>query len=109
MKTIELSTPTSKGERTITSLSFQNPKVRHFLSIDGHKPDSVAADVALAAALTGESELIIGEIEPADWLKVRSHLATVYAAFFGIDPQKAKEAVEGKQDDPTKATARPKS
>lgn len=112
METIKLSGPVSKGERTITELTFADPKVRHLLSLDGHNPDDYAAVVALASALTGEPELLIGELPPEDWRKVRAKTMSVYYDFLGIDFA-ALAAEAAKEDpakkDPTKATEQPKA
>lgn len=85
METIQLSAPVSMGQRTITSLTFQDPKVRHIMAGDGRNPDGVAFAVAIASALTGEPELLIAELPSPDWVKVKTRVTAIYAEFSGFD------------------------
>lgn len=73
------------GQRTITSLTFQDPKVRHIMAGDSRNPDSVAFAVAIAAALTGEPEILIAELPSPDWVKVKTRVNAIYAEFSGFD------------------------
>ena len=85
METIQLSAPATMGQRTITSLTFQDPKVRHIMAGDGRNPDTIAFAVAIASALTGEPELLIAELPPPDWVMVRTRVNAIYADFSGFD------------------------
>jgi hypothetical protein len=111
METIKLSAPVTVGERTVSELTIADPKVRHILAVDGHDPDSTAAAVALAASLTGESELIIRELQPVDWRNVRTRAMAIYYEFLGLDFTAAvvqAALAAGKkpnEKDPTAATA----
>lgn len=100
--TIFLKYPVTVGERTCSELNFPNrPKVKHLLATDGKNLESVSADQALCAALTGEPELIIANIDAEDWAVVRVELAKVYGRFFGITEKDTdSEADEG---NPTQA------
>jgi len=104
MEKIKLSMPVTVGERTIVELTFADPKVRHIMAVDGHDPESTAAAVALVAALTGESELLIRELWPEDWRIVHPKAQAVYSSFFVL-PAKEK----GEQGDPPPAAEQPKS
>lgn len=85
MTTLQLKHPTTKGERTITVLNFADPKVKHLLPMDKYDPESVAATLALASSLTGEPELLLGELHPEDWIQVQTYVMDVYNQFCGID------------------------
>lgn len=82
-----LKTPVTVGERTVEELKFRRPKVKEFLSVDGHDANSVGADVALAAALSGESELVIQSIDVDDWAVIRVAIEQAWLRFFGIQPK----------------------
>lgn len=73
------------GQRTITSLTFQDPKVRHIMAGDGRDPGTVGFAVAIASALTGEPELLIAELPSPDWVKVKTRVNAIYADFSGFD------------------------
>ncbi len=93
--TIQLKYPVTVGERTTTELTFpERPKVRHLLATDGKGLQSVAADQALCAALTGEPEIIIQEIDAEDWALIRVELARVYQRFFGIEKSTPEQSEE---------------
>jgi len=87
MHTIQLQVPARKGEREITQLTFADLKIKHMLVLDKHPPNSLAGDVALVSALTGESELIIGEIAPEDWPKISAYLSTLSKRFRPAEPR----------------------
>ncbi|QQO10320.1 phage tail assembly protein [Breznakiella homolactica] len=101
MKSIELIHPITKGERTICELTLQDPKVRHMIRTDGHEITTIGADIALLSALSGEPEILLQEISLEDWAKIRVVLARVYAAFYGLDPDKVSKK-SGKQSEPEK-------
>ncbi len=84
--TLKLSQPARSGERSVSELTFAEPKVKHILATDRHRPDSIGADVALVASLTGEPELVIQGICPTDWRKIRRHIAGVWREFLVDDP-----------------------
>lgn len=92
MKTFTLIHPVTVGEHTVTELTFQVPKLRHMKQTDGHELDTIGADIALTAALSGEPENVIEQIELEDWPPIRTHLQRLYFEFFGINPVKAEEA-----------------
>lgn len=94
MRTIDLKTPVKKGEREVHELTFAEPTVRHMLATDRHESkEAYAADLSLAAALTGEPESMLAEMTPEDWAQVRVVLAEVYMRFMGVDQSKAEEAL----------------
>lgn len=90
--------PASLGERTITELNLQEPRVEHMVRTDGKDISSVGADIALLSALSGEPESLLAKIHLEDWAEIRGVLQKVYAIFFGI-------TVEDRQveENPTKA------
>lgn len=94
METIQLSAPASMGQRTITSLTFQDPKVRHIMAGDGHVQGTIAYSVAIAAALTGEPEILIAELPPPDWVAVNTRVNAIYAQFSGLDIKWLLEQVQ---------------
>ncbi len=81
--TYELKTPVTVGERTVSVLNFKRPKTKDFLRTDGHRTSDVGADAALASSLTGEPEIIIGDIDVEDWAVIRNHLQKCWLTFFG--------------------------
>ncbi len=94
MKTLTLKSPVTKGERTIRELNFQEPKVKHILCLDAcADKESYGADLALTAALTGEPESLLQEMEPEDWHRVQGVLAEVYGRFMGLSSEDIKEAL----------------
>ena len=99
MEKIVLKHPVTVGERTVTELTLQDPKVRHLKRTDGHELNSIAADVALLSALSGEPELVIDQIDLKDWAVLRIHLQRIYFVFFGVDPDKTPQS-EGEPKDP---------
>lgn len=110
METITLSAPVTKGERTVTELTFQDPKVRHLMAVDGYDPNSAAATVALVSALTGEPELLIRELPPEDWQKIHKKAQSVYAEFSGEDGGKSNSGEKGDEsENPQPAAGQAKS
>ena len=99
MEKFVLKHPVTVGERTVTELSLQDPKVRHLRRTDGHDINSIASDVALLSALSGEPELVIDQIDLKDWAVLRIHLQRIYLEFFGIDPDKTPQN-KGEPEDP---------
>lgn len=82
MKTIVLTQTVRKGEREISELVFQEPKVRHLLALDGKENRAHEMDVAFVSALTGEPEALIKEVSLKDWATIRSFLLTIYQDVF---------------------------
>ncbi len=80
----KLKMPATAGERTIEELKFHRPKTRDFLRTDGHNANSVAADVALVSALSGEPEAIVSAIDIDDWAVIRVELQKIWLQFFGV-------------------------
>lgn len=100
MHTIKLLHTATKGERTISELVFQKPKIKHFLALDAYPQGSLAGDIALTSALTGEPEILIGELDPEDWPKVRAYLSILADIFFGVPKAASERAL---REDPTTA------
>ena len=75
---VNLKCPIVKGERTVTSL------VRHIMAGDSYSVGTVEREVAILSAMTGESELILREMEAKDWVVVQA---------------KVKALIEGQLDD----------
>ena len=71
MKTFYLKHPVSLGERTITELTLQDPHVRHLMRTDAYGVNTIAADVALCSALSGESEALLANLHIEDWALIR--------------------------------------
>ena len=67
VETLVLRVPLTVGQRTVTQLNIRPPKVKDLLRTDGHPGDSVGYALAFLSALTGEPEIILGEIVPEDW------------------------------------------
>ncbi len=83
MITLILDTPIKKGEVEISELTFKSPKTGDLLAVDDQKPGSVAADLALVSRLTGVATILLKEMEPEDWARVRVELKLVYSRFMG--------------------------
>jgi hypothetical protein len=66
-ETIVLRVPLKVGERTVTQLHVRPPKVKDLLRTDTHRGNTVGYALAFLSALTGEPEIILGEIVPEDW------------------------------------------
>jgi hypothetical protein len=81
-KTIQLKHPATLGERTITEITLQRPKYRHFLAVDTHPLNSIASDIALIASLSGEAETLIQELDVEDIAALREALVPAWTSFF---------------------------
>ncbi len=98
MKTIKLKSPIIKGEVQIDELTFTEPKVRHMLALDAHSSkESYGADLALASALTGQSETLLQEMGPEDWIEVRTVLSLAYGRFMGLTEEEVQEVMASPQ------------
>lgn len=95
-----LSEPVRLGEREITELQFRRPRTKDFIRADGYKITTVSADVAIASALSGESEALIAELPVEDWAIVRIQIGKIWSTYFGIKP---------KSENPTKAAPKKKT
>nr|DAO73785.1 MAG TPA: tail assembly chaperone protein [Caudoviricetes sp.] len=100
MKTFYLKHPVSLGERTITELTLQDPHVRHLMRTDAYGVNTIAADVALCSALSGESEALLANLHIEDWALIRVELQKIYTVFFGVKAEMENNADE---QNPTKA------
>lgn len=82
---VKLKYPIVKGERTVTSLILPDKVlVRHIMAGDSYPVGTVEREVAILSAMTGESELILREMEAKDWIVVQA---------------KVKALIEGQIDD----------
>lgn len=80
-KAMELKHPITKGERTVTTLIFPDRiLVRHLMAGDGHGYLTVSQDLAILAAATGESEIILKELDAHDWTKAQAEMRTLLIA-----------------------------
>jgi hypothetical protein len=104
METIVLKHQVTRGERTVTELTLQTPRVRHLRRTDGHAANSIGADVALLSALSGEPEELLSQMIPEDVADCRVILTRAYKRFWGeinlFDQQ-------GETGDPTTAGTPP--
>lgn len=76
---VNLKYPITKGERTITSLIL--PKrvlVKHIMAGDNYKAGSVEREIAILSAMTGESDIILKEMEATDWVLVQAKVQTLF-------------------------------
>lgn len=72
---INLKYPITQGERTITSLILpKNVLVRHIIAGDPYPQNTVAREVAMLSAMTGEPEIILQNMEITDWVICQSKL-----------------------------------
>lgn len=82
---VNLKYPITKGERTVTSLVFPDKVlVRHIMAGDPYPQGTIEREVAILSSMTGESEIILREMEAKDWVVVQA---------------KVKALIEGQLDD----------
>ena len=85
MTEITLESPITMGQRTVSELKFQEAVTRHLLAADGKDPDDAAFVLAMASSMTGEPELLLQQLKPADWVQVRTHVRRAYGEFMGFN------------------------
>lgn len=72
---INLKYPIIKGERTVTSLILpKNVLVRHIIAGDPYPQNTVSREVAILAAMSGEPEIILQDMEITDWVVCQAKL-----------------------------------
>lgn len=101
---VNLKCPIVKGERKLTSLILPDKVlVRHIMAGDSYSVGTVEREVAILSAMTGESELILREMEAKDWIVVQ---AKVKALIEGqLDDDGDTEEKDKKGDSPLSPTA----
>lgn len=72
------------GDREISEIKFHKPRTKDVMRTDGYVTTYVGADVALASALSGESESLIAEILIDDWAEIRVELGKIWKIYFGV-------------------------
>jgi len=81
---VTLRVPLTVGERTIKELVFNPPKVKDLLAAGKYPEGSVLFTFALLCSLTGEPEIIMGEMFPEDWADCLVILNRTYQRFTGV-------------------------
>lgn len=72
---INLKYPIIKGERTVTSLILpKNVLVRHIIAGDPYPQNTVSREAAILAAMSGEPEIILQDMEITDWVVCQAKL-----------------------------------
>lgn len=75
MSTLDLKYPITKGERTVTTLTFpERIQVKHLLAGDGIDFPSVRRELAILSSVTGESEIVLKELDSYDWIKAEAEI-----------------------------------
>lgn len=73
MNTLDLKYAITKGERTVTTLVFpERILVKHLMAGDGYEYPSVKREIAILSSLTGESEIVLRELDSYDWIKAEA-------------------------------------
>lgn len=99
----DLELPVTVGERTISKITFpDHVRTRHVMAADGYLNGSAGAEVAFIAALCGESETLVKEIEVCDMAIIRNEANKWYLRYAGALPRPPKE--EGNKENPQKET-----
>lgn len=73
MPTYDLKYPITKGERTVTTLVFpERVAVKHIVAGDGFEFGSMRRELAILSSLTGESDIVLREMDAEDWVKTQA-------------------------------------
>lgn len=80
---IDLKYPITKGERTLTSIVLPDKiLVRHIMSGDNYAVGTVEREIKILSSMTGESELILREMDARDWVVVQAKVRTLLLGEF---------------------------
>lgn len=73
MPTYDLKYPITKGERTVTTLVFpERVTIKNLIAGDGLEFGSVKRELAILSSLTGESDIVLREMDVEDWIKTQA-------------------------------------
>ena len=97
---INLKYPITKGERTITSVILpEHVLVKHIMAGDNYAQGSVERELAILSAMTGESEIILKEMDARDWIVVQTKTRSLLLGEFGeTDEQEEKNKKDSKDN-----------
>lgn len=92
MPAIDLKIPITKGERTVTTLVLpERVLVRHLMAGDGLPYPSVKRELAILSALTGESDIVLRELDTADWVVLQAAVNKLFTNTENEKPEKSKK------------------
>lgn len=96
---VNLKCPITKGERTITSLILPGKiLVKHIMAGDHYPVGTVERELAILSSMTGESEIILKEMDVRDWVVVQAKTKSLLESEFK-DENESKNSDNDKEKD----------
>lgn len=83
---VNLKYPITKGERTLTSLILPDKiLVKHIMAGDNYKQGTIEKELAILSSMTGESEIILQEMDAKDWVVIQAKIKSLLESELEID------------------------